>query len=182
MFARNGVLLGLACLLLGRPADADVDRLTGLLDGPATDASIFQASAKLRGCVANECLAMHDIANAFHITTRRDLPNTMVHLTPQTGDPSRIANLSLNRTLLAYPDRKASYCRILTLLSRHFAQWSVGMVAVELANRIDGSGSRCTQNVVAALSQASEGRRVVESAHESCVAENRPGCDRDVLQ
>ena len=116
----------------------------------------------------------------MHFISRRALPNTIVHLTPQTGDPSRIVNLSLSRTPLAYPDRKADYCRILTLLSQHFAQWSVGMVSIELANRIDGSGSRCTQGVIGALSQQSEGRRVIEAAHESCIADERTGCDRDV--
>ena len=165
-------------LLLGTvlAAPAPLDRI---LNGPADDATILQARAALRGCTEPTCQAVDHLAQAFQVATRRDLPNTMVHLDKPRGDPQREADRALRRLLPTAGPLHPAYCPVLTKMAHHYADYSVGLLVVEFANRIDGAGDRCTREVIAAFPSTKDAAAMIAYSRDVCQAARRRGCERD---
>ena len=161
---------------LAAPAPAPLD---GVLNGPADDAAILQARAALRGCVEPICRAVDHLAQAFQVAARRDLPNTMVHLNKLRGNSEREADQALGRLLPTAGALHPAYCPILTKMARHYAAYSVGLLVVEFANRIDGTGDHCTREVVAAFPSTKDAAAMIAYSREACQAARRGGCQRD---
>ncbi len=173
----SAAILVLATLAaFGRPAADPLDRV---LNGPASTTAIYQANGALQGCGARACLAVHDLALAFKAIERRDLPNTMARTTPAAADPEREADRVIARTLLAHPDRYGDDCRILAKLAHHYEAWSVGQTVIELANRVDGPGDRCTAQVLAAFPAGPKTRKLIAASRDTCQAAGRRSCKRD---
>ena len=168
-------------LALSRPACAATDPYAGILNGPATRAKVNEASRLAGGCGSEECAAVRDVARAFMTILRRDVPGTMAHV-PQPADPTQAADQALQGELLAHRSRYSNYCEILTKLASHYSEYFLGHASVEIANRIDAAGGRCTANVLAAFPKTAEVSRMVDDARETCRSDGRKGCDRDVLK
>ena len=162
--------------ILAAPASDPLDRV---LNGPADYAAIFQAHGALRGCAQPTCQAVDHIAQAFEVATRRDLPNTMVHLHKSGGDPDREADRALRRLLPASGPLHPAYCPILIKMARHYAEYSVGLLVVEFANRVDGTSDRCTREVIAAFPSTKDAADMIAASRDSCQTAGRSGCQRD---
>lgn len=162
--------------LLATPASDPLDRV---LNGPADDAAIFRARGDLAGCLETTCQAVDHLAGAFEVATRRDLPGTMVQLAKPRGDPEREADSALRRLLPTSGPLHAAYCPVLTKMARHYQAYSVGLLVVEFANRIDGSGDSCTREVIGAFPSTKEAAEMIEASRDACRAASRRGCGRD---
>ena len=175
MFASPALPL-LLVAFLAAPAPAPLD---GVLNGPADDAAILQARATLRGCREPICRAVDHLAQAFQVAARRDLPNTLVHLNKPRGNPQREADQALGRLLPTTGPLHPAYCPILTKMARHYEAYSIGLLVVEFANRIDGEGDQCTREVVAAFPLTKDAAAMIAYSREVCEAARRGGCQRD---
>ena len=167
------LLLGLA---LAAPAANPLDHV---LNGPADGAAIFKANGALQGCAQPTCRAVDHIAQAFEVAAQRDLPNTMTHLRKPHGDPSRDADLKLKRLLPTSGPLHPAYCPVLTKLARNYANYSVGLLVIEFANRIDGTGDGCTREVIAAFPETKDAAAMIAYSRDACQAAHRGGCRHD---
>ena len=161
---------------LAAPAPNPLDRV---LNGPADDAAIFKAHGALAGCFQPTCQAIDRLAQAFKVATRRDLPGTMTHLDPPRGDDERVAERTLRRLVPAAGPLHTAYCPVLTKMARHYAAYSVGLLVVEFANRVDGASNRCTREVIAAFPPTKDAAETVKASLDSCQVAGRTGCKRD---
>ncbi len=172
--------LVLPLLLMGSavatPASSPLNRV---LNGPANDVAIFEAHGALKGCLEPTCQAVANLARAFDIATRRDLPNTMTQLGTSRGGVEREAEQSLRRLLPPTGPFHAAYCPVLTKMAHHYSDHAVGLLVVEFANRIDGASDQCTRVVIAALPATTEAADMVGASRDSCQAARRAGCERD---
>jgi hypothetical protein len=178
MFARALPVFALL-LVIAPPAHAAPDPYAGILNGPATQAEVNEANRTSGGCGTEECAAVRDLARAFMTILRRDVPGTMANV-PQPADPARAADDALDRGLLAHRSRYAAYCAILAKLARHYSEYFIGHASIELANRIDGAGDRCTSDLLAAFPKTDQVRAMVDDSREACRSDGRKGCERDV--
>ena len=167
-----------AALAVMAPAAAALDPYAGILNGPATWDEVGDANRTAGGCGTEKCAAVRDVARAFMIIFRRDVPGTMAHV-HQPADPARAADEALQRDLLAHRPRYRAYCAILIKLAGHYSEYFIGHASIELANRIDDAGGHCTPSVLAALPRTSEVHAMIQDAAETCRSNGRPGCDRD---
>ena len=172
----SAALALLAGAVLAASAPDPLDRV---LNGPADTAAIFQAHGALKGCAQPTCRAVDHIAQAFKVAARRDLPNTMVHLHPPGGDPVRAADRALRRLLPTDGAIHPAYCPVLIKMARHYSEYSVGLLVIEFANRIDGTADRCTREVIAAFPSSKEAAAVIAASRDACQAARRGGCRRD---
>ena len=125
------------------------------------------------------CRAIDNLAQAFQVAARRDLPNTMVHFDKPHGDPRREADKALRRLLPTAGPLHRGYCPVLTKMARHYSAYSVGLLVVEFANRIDGAGDECTREVVGAFPSTKDAAAMIAYSREVCEAARRGGCQRD---
>ena len=105
----------------------------------------------------------------------------MAHV-PQPADPAQAADQALQEELLAHRSRYGDYCKILTKLAGNYSEYFIGHASVELANRIDGSGDRCTAGVLAAFPKTAQVRQMVDDVRATCRSDGRTGCNRDVMK
>ncbi len=169
----------LALLLAAVLAAPGPDPLDRVLNGPADDAAIFKAHGALEGCSEPLCQAVDHLAQAFKVATRRDLPGSMTRLDKPSGDGEQEAERALRRLLPATGPLHPAYCPVLTKMARHYASYSVGLLVVEFANRVDGPSERCTRKVIAAFPSTKDAAQMIEASRDSCQAARRRGCWRD---
>ena len=169
----------LALLLGAALAAQTANPLARVLNGPADDAAIFKARGTLAGCLDPTCRALDHLAQAFEVATRRDLPGTMVQLARPPRDSDETAERALRRLLPATGPLHPAYCPVLTKMARHYASYSVGLLVVEFANRVDGTGDGCTREVLAALPSTKEAADMIRASRDGCQAAHRRGCKRD---
>ncbi len=170
----NPALVLLLGAVLATPAPLD-----GVLNGLADDAALSQAHAVLKGCTEPTCQAVDHLSQAFQVATRRDLPNTMVHLDKPHRDYLREADLALSRLLPTAGPLHTAYCPVLTKMAHHYTQYSVGLRVIEFANRIDGAGDRCTREVIAAFPSTPDVADMIAYSRDACQAAHRGGCRRN---
>ena len=166
-------------LLLAVSSALGRDPLDGVLNAPVQPGAIFQANATLANCSQPSCRAVSDIAQAFKVITRRDLPSTMVRLRQPQDDPERQADAALRPLVPTHEPLKSAYCRVLTKMARHYSAWSVGLVVVELANRVDRTGDTCTHDVLAAFPSTKDADDLISASRDACQAAGRGRCERD---
>ncbi len=172
--------LALAVLIVAAlPAVASQDIYPDILNGPATQAEVNEANRTYGGCGTEACAAIRDIARAFMVILRRDVPSTMSHVR-QPADPAEAANEAIERGLLSKTSRFADYCAILTKLAQHYSEYFVGHASIELANRLDGAGGACTADLLAAFPRTADVRAMIQDARETCQSDRRKGCGRDM--
>ena len=123
--------------------------------------------------------AMDHLAQAFRVATRRDLPGTMVRLPESRHDHEDDVGQTLGRLLPANGPVHPAYCPVLTKMARHYDAYSVGLLVVEFANRIDGAGDLCTREVIGAFPRTQEVAGMIQASREACQAARREGCGRD---
>ena len=169
----------LALLLGSALATPAADPLSQVLNGPADDAAIYKAHGALKDCLEPTCQAVDHLAKAFRVATRRDLPGTMVRLPGSRHDHEENVGQTLGRLLPANGPLHPAYCPVLTKMARHYDAYSIGLLVVEFANRIDGAGDLCTREVIGAFPRTQEVAGMIQASREACQAARREGCGRD---
>ena len=149
------------------------DPLSRALNGPANIEALSQAYAHLGAtrCGSPVCLAIRDVATAFEIIEERHPPDAQTLLHPESFDPKAWVDehdARLRRLLRAGRDRWPLDCAILRKPAEHYADYTVGWSAVEVAGRISRPSFDCAASVIAAFPDTPDVRGMLENAAEVC--------------
>ncbi len=127
----------------------------------------------LQRCTALDCKALKSIVSSLDFLGHRYFPNTMATIGPPQLPQGPVP---LVRDVTRYPQLRGPSCKLLTVLTKNYFDWSYGLITIELASLISGGRRECLRITVDALPRNKETWHLVEYARELCQTRKEPNC------
>lgn len=182
---RTAIVVFILTWCIAWPVDAGMpvpttEEFNRLLDGPADELIFVTPSPGL--CDARDCSALWDIHEVMAAMVQRDFPNTMARLVPGPGfeEREREVTRSFRRNMQRHPERMRTYCGVLAIFSKHYADYHFAYMVLEIALRLSRPGMDCLSYVIAALPVTGETDDLLQASRSSNCELKLKGCERIV--